>query len=267
MDVIASVRFDRGVVLCWAFALPLVLAAAFGALREDVTATTAALVLVLVVVAAAATGFRAAGVVAALSSGAWFDYFLTEPYRSLKIDHPEDLQAAVLLLVIGLAVGEIALWGRRQQAQASRRAGFLAGVLGAADVVAAADASPDERAARVAHQVAGVLEVDECRFERLGAQRVSTTGLRPDGSVWRAGHEIDVARHGLPTDDVVALEVMHDGATLGRLALTASLATARPTLEQRRLAIVLADQLGSALACRRVRERDTDVYDRPHERA
>ena len=48
------------------------------------------------------------------------------------ISQRDDIEAAVLLALIGLAVTEIALWGRRQQARASIRAGYLSGVVPAA---------------------------------------------------------------------------------------------------------------------------------------
>ena len=38
-------------------------------------------------------------------------------------------------MVIGVAVTELALWGRRQQAHAARRSGYLDGVLSAAATV------------------------------------------------------------------------------------------------------------------------------------
>ena len=97
------------------------------------------LVLVLWVVAAAATGDRIAGMLAAVSGGVWFDFFLTEPYRRFTIADPDDVEATVLLVLIGLGVTEIALWGYRQQAGAARRSGYLEGVLGAARVVSEGD--------------------------------------------------------------------------------------------------------------------------------
>jgi K+-sensing histidine kinase KdpD len=44
-------------------------------------ADDAALVLVVVIVAVAANGHRLAGLLAALSAAAWFDFFLTAPHR------------------------------------------------------------------------------------------------------------------------------------------------------------------------------------------
>ncbi len=236
-----DLRSHRSVVIASAFVVPLVVAAALGAVRTDITATTAALVLVIVVVAAAATGIRSAGIVAALSAGAWFDFFMTRPYGSFKVTDADDLQATVLLLVVGVAVSEIALWGRRQQARASRRAGYLAGVLGTADVVAQRT-EPAALADQVARQIVEILDLDACRFEV--SDKSSTTTLDRDGLVRQRGQVVDVDRHGLPTDDVISLAV---GLT-GRFVLTSSTRIVRPTLEQRRVVVLLADQVGAALA-------------------
>jgi len=245
----SNLRSHRALVLACAVVAPFVVAAVLSAFRDEVTATTAALVLVLVVVAAAATGLRSAGLLAALSAGAWFDFFMTEPYGSFKVTDTDDLQATVLLLVVGLAVSEIALWGRRQQGRASRRAGYLDGVLGTADVVVARQSSPERLIERVAHQIVEILDIDACRFELPSAGVRRATVLHHDGSITQGGTPVDVDRHGLPTDDLIALDLGRD-AELGRFVLTASTRVVRPTLEQRRVAVLLADQVGASLSRR-----------------
>jgi hypothetical protein len=47
-----------------------------------------------------------------------------------------DIETTVLLLVIGVAVTGLAVWGRRQYVAASRRAGYLDGISAAAQAVA-----------------------------------------------------------------------------------------------------------------------------------
>ncbi|WP_456843724.1 DUF4118 domain-containing protein [Cellulomonas sp. P5_C6] len=242
------VRTHPSVVIGYALVAPLVVAAALHALGDAVTPTTAALVLVLLVVSAAATGVRSAGIVAALSAGAWFDYFLTEPHGSFKVTDRDDIQATVLLLVVGVAVSEIALWGRRQQARASRRAGYLDGVLSTAELVAARPTEAGALVQRVGRQIVEILDIDDCRFEAPGAESRSTTVLGPDGTVTQRGQAVDVERYGLPSDDRIALDVRHDGVRLGRFVLTASTRVARPSLEQRRVVVLLADQVGAAMA-------------------
>ncbi|WP_440684106.1 DUF4118 domain-containing protein [Cellulomonas soli] len=248
MDAALSIRSHTSVVLGAAALGPLAVAAVLGEVHGTVTATTSALVLVLLVVAAASTGLRSAGIVAALSAAVGFDYFLTEPYNSLKIHHPDDVQAAVLLLVIGVAVSELAQWGLRQQARARRGAGYLNGVLGTAERATDGQTDVDTLTLLVARQVVDVLDVDDCRFEPQGHERHSWTTLQRDGSVRHGGREIDVARHGLPTDDLVALEVSHDGHHLGQLTMSSAVRVVRPSLQQRKIAVLLADLLGNALA-------------------
>ncbi len=61
----------------------------------------------------AALGTRAAGALAALSAAAWFDFFRTRPYRQFAIANGEEIQTAVLLLVVGLIVSQLAVRVRR----------------------------------------------------------------------------------------------------------------------------------------------------------
>ena len=184
--------------------------------RDSIANTNAALVLVLLVVAAASTGIRPAGIVAALAAAAGFDYFLTEPYNTLTITDRADIETAVLLLLVGTAVTEVALWGRRQQARASREQGYLDGVLGTAATVAAGRSSIGELTDRICQQIVQILQIDTCRFD--ADTRSGLPLLDPTGTLTRAGHTINVARQGLPTDTKIALMVHSGGATYGHLA-------------------------------------------------
>ena len=129
----------------------------------------------LVVVASASTGVRVAGIVAAVSAGVWFDFFLTKPYRPLAITDRNDVEAAVLLVLIGTAVTEVALWGHRQQARANRRAGYLDGVLGTAEIVTLARGSPENLTDHVADQIRQVLAVSGAGSSPV---RCATNGSR-----------------------------------------------------------------------------------------
>ncbi|MDQ5841386.1 MAG: DUF4118 domain-containing protein [Chloroflexota bacterium] len=215
--------------------------------RQSITTATAALVLVIIVVAAAATGDRLAGIVAALSAGAWFDVFLTEPYLTFAIDDPQDIEVAVLLVLVGVAVTEIALWGRRQQARASRRAGYLDGVLGTSKIIAVREASPAALIDHVAHQITQILDIDECRFVKGAGPGPQATSVDHDGHVTRREHRVDVERDGLPTDELIGLVVRQGGVVHGQFVLTAATRVVRPSVEQLRVAVLLADQVGAAL--------------------
>ncbi len=233
-----------------AVVLPFVTCAVFSTVRDDVTAATAVLVLVLWVVAAAATGDRVAGLLAAVSSGAWFDFFLTAPYQRFAIKGSDDLEATVLLLVIGLAVTEIALWGHRQQARAAGRSGYLDGVLGAARLVAEGDTPAAALTDLVARQITEVLGADECRFVDGPVSDARVAVLDHDGDVCRGGHTVDVDRVGLPYDDYVAIPVHRGTRVVGHFLVTASSQMTYPTAEQRRVAVLLADQVAAAVDVR-----------------
>src|SRR5499427_10098285 len=105
---------DRLAVVA-ALAAPLLLTVILVPFRTSFPNTDAALALLLVVVAVAANGYRLAGILAAASAALWFDFFLTRPYEQFSITRATDIETTVLILLIGVAVTELADWGRRQQ--------------------------------------------------------------------------------------------------------------------------------------------------------
>jgi K+-sensing histidine kinase KdpD len=90
----------RLAVLLVSFLAPLLACALLALVRSAIDNTNAALILVLLIVAAASTGLRLAGLVAAASSAAWFDFFLTAPYGSFKINDRADIETTVLLILV-----------------------------------------------------------------------------------------------------------------------------------------------------------------------
>lgn len=205
---------------------------------------TAVLVLVLLVVAAASTGDRWAGLLAALSSAVCFDYFFTWPYHTFAIRQSGDVWVTLLLLVIGTAVTELALWGRREQQRAGVQAGYLAGVERVAEAVSVDNQDPDRVRGFVAEQIKGVLGVTRCRFVPGREHDARNAVLQPDGTVLRNGHLVDVDHGGLPTDEETVLPVGGAGGVVGHYVMDSASKVARPTLEQRRLAVLLAEQVG-----------------------
>ncbi|MFF0343531.1 DUF4118 domain-containing protein [Kribbella sp. NPDC004875] len=214
--------------------------------REHFDNANAALLLVVVIVGVAAFGIRLAGILAAISSAVWFDFFLTVPYDSFTINSSNDVEQAVLLLVIGVAVTQIAIWGRRQQAEASRRRGYLDGVITTSQAVATG-ASADDLIEQVRAELTAVLGIDGVKFI-AGSNQTHAPRLNPDGSVTRGSQVLKVERDGLPTNAEIELTVQHAGETRGRFLLTAATRVARPDLEQRLVAVALADQVGAALS-------------------
>ena len=231
-----------GAVRLGAVIVPIAVAALLAALGSSITTATATLVLVLVVVAFAAVGDRVAGLLAAVSSGLWFDFFLTEPLRQFAISDPDDVEVVVLLVIVGAAVGEIAMWGQRQNERAARRRGYLDGVLETADPAATAGVSAEELARRTGDRIIAVLEVDRCRFVPDAVPPRAAPVLRRDGSVHRDGVDLAVEREGLPTDVETWLAAP---AAHGYFRITAASRVARPTREQRRVAVLLAAQFAA----------------------
>jgi hypothetical protein len=66
--------------------------------------------------------------------------------------------------------------------------------------------------------------------------------------VTRGDHRVDVDRDGLPFDDETALPVTLGDQTVGHFLVTAAADIARPTSEQRKVAVLLADQTRAILA-------------------
>jgi len=236
---------DRLAVVA-ALAAPLLLTLILVPFRTSFPNTDAALALILVVVAVAANGYRLAGYLAALSAAVWFDFFLTRPYEELTINRRADIETTVLLLVIGVAVTEIAVWGRRQHAAASRRAGYLDGINAAARAVAAGE-SPGELIDQVSGRLTELLSLRMCKFEYGKAGLGRPARLRTDGQVVTEQRTWNVPVEGLPSDTDIELLVENAGVFQGRFLMRAK-PDARPTLEQRLVAIAFAEQVGAAVA-------------------
>ncbi|KQZ88302.1 hypothetical protein ASD62_02120 [Phycicoccus sp. Root563] len=239
----------RPLVLGLAAGLPLLACLALTTVRAEVANAPAVLVLVVLVVAAASTGLRSAGLLAAASAAVWFDVLLTRPYGQLAIHDREDLEAMALLMLVGVAVTELSLWGRRQQARASRASGFLDGLVASADAAQGADRPVDVLVADVCERITAVLGLDRCRFQ-AGPAAPGVPRLSRTGALTGRGSSHDVDRDGLPVDTEVAVEVTAAGEVLGTFLLTAASRVIRPTRDQRRTAVLLADQVATALVTR-----------------
>ena len=226
---------------------PLVLAAALIPVRTSLAGTAAALALILIVVAVAAAGNRLAGYVAALSAAAWFDFFLTRPYEQFTINRATDIETTVLLLVVGVAVTEIAVWGRRQHSAASRRAGYLDGINDAARAVATGD-SPSALVDRIGAALIQLLSLRSCEFQ-YGIAGIGRPGrVEHDGSVTVAGRPYDLQYAQWPPDVPLELLVESGGRLQGRFLMQPG--QSRPAREELLVAVALANQAGAALGAR-----------------
>ena len=105
-------------IMVTAVVAPVALAAVLIPWRGSLDTADNALLLVVVIVAVASTGRRTAAATCAVVSALSFDFFLTRPYYSFRITRHQDLITEILLLVVGLAVGELAARGRRHREEA-----------------------------------------------------------------------------------------------------------------------------------------------------
>ncbi len=236
---------DRAAVVA-AVLLPLGVAVAVLPLRSSWSNTNMALVLVVAVVAVAAIGNRLAGALAAVSAAAWFDFFYTVPYNRFTIAQAADIRTAVLLLVVGLAVSQLAARARRLQVIAVTDARYLAEIHDTAELTQTAR-SPDAVVDHVRDQLVELLDLAGCRFE-YGALLGHPPRLEPDGSVMVGHHRYDVEESGLPGEEI-ELRTFGNGQYHGRFMLRPK-PESKPSLQARLVAVTLADQAGRALSAR-----------------
>jgi len=235
-------RQHSGVVRVLAGLVPLVVSAGLNLLVAVVPNSAAALVLVLVVVGSAATGNRLAGALAAVSSALGFDFFLTQPFFQLRIHNAQDIELAGLLLMVGLAVSELASWGIRQSARANEQGGFVQGALQSANL-AAGSIDDAEALERVAKLIGKVLGIEAVSFE-YGEHDAAASVIQRDGSMKCQGKALDVALTGLPRSPCgyAAIPVARHGAQVGYFRIGTPARDVRPTREQLEVAVLLAGQ-------------------------
>jgi Domain of unknown function (DUF4118) len=234
---------DRAAIAA-ALVAPLAVAAILLPFRAGWSNTNVALLLVVAVVAVAAIGNRAAGALAAVSAATWFDFFYTLPYERFTIARPADITTAVLLLLVGLAVSQLAARARRLQVVAITDAGYLAQIHQTAELTQSAR-SPVTVVDRVKEQLIGLLGLEGCRFE-YGSLLGHPPRLEPDGTVTVGHQHWDVEQFGLPSGEI-ELRTFGNGQFYGRFMLQPT-PGARPSLQARLVAVTLADQAGRALS-------------------
>jgi len=225
----------------------IVLAAALVPLRDHVDNANLALALVLPVLLAALEGGRIAGIASAVVAAASFDFFLTKPYTSLQIDSRNDIETMVVLAIVALVVAEIGTRARAARRRSKAVKAEVDRVYRIAEL-AAHGAPPDEVTNSVCAELIALLDLEDCTFERLPdptavvLPRLGERGALQGSRVfhWAQGE------FALPVGGV-ELPVVGGGTQIGRLVLEARPDTPA-SLDQRMVAMVLADELGVAMA-------------------
>ncbi|HEY0400060.1 MAG TPA: DUF4118 domain-containing protein [Acidimicrobiia bacterium] len=239
----------RGIDIALGGLAPIAVAAALVAVRGHVASVNVALVLGIIVVVAGAVGGRAAGMVAALTAAASYDFFHTRPYLSLLIHDVDDVEMTILLLVLGLVSGQLAWQTRVAARQRDGGRGGLDQIRRLADRVAHGNESADVIAA-ARDELSTLFDLVDCRFEAAPFQdRLDLPCLERNGVVARRRYRMQPGRElelEVPVEGI-ALPVLSRGQIVGRFLLDFG-PGAGATLEQRVVAIALADQVGASLA-------------------
>ena len=223
---------------------PVAIAAALVPLRGEVDNTNLALILMLSVTTAAILWGRGPGALAAVTSTLAFDFFLTRPYLSANIDDSDDLETALILLVVALLVGEVAARGRWSRRQHDQIAEAVTRVHRVADQIAY-DAGLDDVSTSVKSELTALLGLHDCWVE-LAPFTWPLPRLERGGTLEASEHHWLGTGFSIPQDGV-ELPVIVKGDEVARVVLIGDPEVA-VTLEERVVAVALADQLSSAVA-------------------
>lgn len=212
--------------------------------RGHVSSANIALVLVAFVLLGALVGGRLAGAGSAVIAAMSFDFFHTVPYNSLKISRSDDVQTTLILLAIGMVVGEMGAWARRGRAAMKEDRLEIRRIHRVAEMAARGD-SIEDLTLSVTAEISSALTLRDCWFDRSSGAHVLPQLLR-EGRI--SGGKHTYARGGveLPPGGV-ELAVLGRGKELGHFVLVPTPAEV-VSLERRMIAVALADQLGQVLA-------------------
>jgi K+-sensing histidine kinase KdpD len=212
--------------------------------RDVIGNTNAALVLVVVIVAAAALGGRLAGAMTAAAACLSFNFFHTEPYYTLRVHSDNDIWTIALLFVIGLAVGEVAVFARTNRTKAIIDRSGLAH-LETIGAMVAEDQAPAAVWPAVRVALLDELRLVDAAFEPEGRPASGLTVLERNGHVDISVMYWTPEGMELPRDGVV-LPVRAGIRSCGQIVLTPTHGRGT-TLDQRRVAVALADLLAVTL--------------------
>jgi hypothetical protein len=220
---------------------PLAVAVALVPIRAHMLASNVALVLVVVVVLAAVAGGRAGGALCALASAAAFDALFTRPYGSFVIHSRDDVETTVLLLAVGLAVGDLVVRTYRSRLHAVQKQLEVERMQRLAELAAGGE-PPGRLIQAVRTELTQLLDLDACWFER--PPFVATLPVLAHGRV-----RIDCDDGPAVAPRRLELPVWGDGRQLGRFVLDLRYETVGMLIpsDDRATAIALADRLGSLL--------------------
>jgi hypothetical protein len=221
-------------------------AAALVGVRGESANADVALMLAVLVLAGALIGGRSAGTLSALAAAMSFDFFHTRPYGTLKISDVNDVISTVLLLLVGLVIGQVGGSWHRLGDRLHDDQGEIRRLHRVAELASRGEATEDMILV-VTAELIDTLHLDGCSYEPTPPDN-DTPLLESGGTVRSSTHWFAKDGFELPRDGV-QLVVTGAGRTHGRFMLTPSPGVG-VSVERRLIAIALADQLGAVLGAR-----------------
>lgn len=217
------------------------LAAALVPLRDTLGPANVALLVTVVVVLAAVGGGRTAGALSGVVGAITFNFLYTKPYLTLRVNDSKDVATIVLIVVIGLGVGQLTSLRTRQQRAHTTGLRSLRGIEGIA-ALASSGAGADQLWDAIRTELIDSLHLTDARWEQGEPEPGRAT-------IDREGH-LDISRHAftghgfaLP-DNGAQVPVVAGGRRVGQIVLEAPPLTT-VTIEQRRAVLAMADQLAA----------------------
>ena len=226
----------------------LALSVAMIPLRGHLHNDNMALALVVPVLIAGVVGGRWAGALSAGVAVLCFDFFFTQPYLSLRIASGNDIASAVVLVMVALISAEVGIRSRRGGRSARESRADIDRLYRVLEL-AARGGDIDDVVSSARAELIGLFGLLDCRFETAPADTaLPRLGIRGaiEGAPLVATHTDFL----LPTGGV-ELPVVGRGHEFGRLVLFAP-DSARASLQQRLVAVAIADELGITLATQAV---------------
>lgn len=258
----------------WVIATLALATAAVAVLEDAVGVPNASAVYLVSVVACGLAAGTGAAILASIGAFLVYNFFFTEPLFTFAISDPGVLLSVVLLLFVGIVVGQLAALSRTRAEAALGREREARALFGVSRVLATR-ASTDAALARIVETLsleAGMTRVwvglgseplperiaadtsDEPRRAHPSRLRVlqRTPGEQP--ARWSLVHHPARPARGVDGLDVYRVRIEASGEPLGSIWAERPRDLGEPDPTQTRLLAAAADQIGQALARDRIEE-------------
>jgi two-component system sensor histidine kinase KdpD len=241
---------------------------AVAALEGYAAVPNASIVYLAAVVATAIVAGLPGAVIVSIGAFLIYDFFFTEPYHTLTIKDPGEWLSVILLLFVGIVVGQLAALQRSRAEDAQAREREARALFQVSRELATRDSTPavlpsivralrsetdmartwislgaDDASERVAADTA-----DEPRPTMSGLQHILQRMPGDEPAQWVRVHQPTVRARTASDFAAYRVRIASGGSSLGSIWALRDRARGKPTRTETRLLAAAADQLGQALA-------------------